>query len=318
MCVACLVIRYTVRLVADTLNRLRIHHTQEWHDLYQKSSNDDLQRFFDRYLRGIENGWEATPRVRHSLLGYNCPSIVNRADTTYPPAYMKHTTFYLNCETGILQDTVPKTTHTTKYLSDSWDDDGVHFTHRFDTNTELIGFSKVTLYMSCTDTNDMDVYVILRKLDKSGQALLHLNIPLEDFPDGTKESDIPHVNIFRYVGPNGRLRASHRETRPDPNLTAEQSASLYPADVWHPHDSEEKILPGTVIRLDIALWPGGMIFQNGESIRLEIKGHEVTLPEFPALDRVPKNLNRGWHVLHSGGEYASSIVLPLSHGEGTG
>ena len=27
-------------------SRLRIHATQEWHDLYQKSTNDELQLFF--------------------------------------------------------------------------------------------------------------------------------------------------------------------------------------------------------------------------------------------------------------------------------
>ena len=51
--------------------RLRIHDTQEWYDLYQPVTNDELQKFFDRYTKGIENGWESTPKVRVSLLGYN-------------------------------------------------------------------------------------------------------------------------------------------------------------------------------------------------------------------------------------------------------
>lgn len=89
---------------------------------------------------------------------------------------------------------------------------------------------------------------------------------------------------------------------------------LAPATAWHPHDAEEKILPGQVVCLDISLWPSGIIFDAGESIRLEIKGHEVTLPEFPALERVPKNLNRGKHVVHTGREYPSSLTLSLSSG----
>jgi hypothetical protein len=51
--------------------RLRVHATQEWHDLYQKSTNDDLQKFLDHYLKSIDNGWEKTPKVRVSLLQYN-------------------------------------------------------------------------------------------------------------------------------------------------------------------------------------------------------------------------------------------------------
>ena len=56
---------------ADSI-RLRIHDTQEWYDLYQPKTNDELQSFFDRYTKGIENGWEeSTPPVRISLLGFN-------------------------------------------------------------------------------------------------------------------------------------------------------------------------------------------------------------------------------------------------------
>lgn len=29
---------------------------------------EDLRRFFDKYLKGIENGWEQTPTIRLSVL----------------------------------------------------------------------------------------------------------------------------------------------------------------------------------------------------------------------------------------------------------
>ena len=176
------------------------------------------------------------------------------------------------------------------YQSDSWDDDGAHFVHTFSTYTELIGYSQVKLYMSCADTDDMDVYVICRKLDATGQPLLQMNVPLEALPAGTTLDSVPNLNIFKYVGPNGRLRVSHRELGTDPALTKEQTAMLAPATAWHPHDKEDKIPRGQIVCLDIPLWPSGIIFDRGESIRLEVKGDEVTLPEFPAFDRVPENL----------------------------
>lgn len=53
-------------------DRLRIHATQEWHDLYQESNNDELQLFFDRFAKGLQNDFEnKTPKVRVSLLGFN-------------------------------------------------------------------------------------------------------------------------------------------------------------------------------------------------------------------------------------------------------
>ena len=51
--------------------RLRVHPRQEWHDLYQPNTNDELQQFFDRYTKGIQNGWEEVSRVRVSLLQCN-------------------------------------------------------------------------------------------------------------------------------------------------------------------------------------------------------------------------------------------------------
>ena len=47
---------------------LRIHNTHEWHDYYKPESVENLRRFFDRYLKGINNGWEATPKVRLTVL----------------------------------------------------------------------------------------------------------------------------------------------------------------------------------------------------------------------------------------------------------
>lgn len=253
--------------------------------------------------------------MRHSLLGFNRDCIVNRPEPVYPPSYVEHRTFFLNGNTRTLAEgNAPRETSSVCYQSDSWDDDGVHFVHKFSTYTELIGFSQVKLYMSCAETDDLDVYVICRKLDADGQALTQVNMPLEALPTGTTAEHVPNLNIFKYLGPNGRLRASHRQLGTDPTLTREQTAMLAPAVAWHPHDSENKIPSGQIVCLDIPLWPSGIIFEPGESIRLEVKGHEVTLPEFPVLDRVQENLNSGKHVVHTGPEYPSSIVLSLASG----
>ena len=45
---------------------LRIHNGQEWPDYYDEANVEDLRRFFDHYLKGMDNGWEQTPRVRVS------------------------------------------------------------------------------------------------------------------------------------------------------------------------------------------------------------------------------------------------------------
>lgn len=62
----------TFRRAKSKKKWLRVHGTFEWHDLYQLSSNNDLQRFYDRYCKGTMNGWEQdTPPVRLSLIGFD-------------------------------------------------------------------------------------------------------------------------------------------------------------------------------------------------------------------------------------------------------
>ena len=49
---------------------LRFHTHQEWYEDYLHTSVDDLDRFFERYLKGKSNGWETTPKVRVSMYRY--------------------------------------------------------------------------------------------------------------------------------------------------------------------------------------------------------------------------------------------------------
>ncbi|KAF9701523.1 hypothetical protein EKO04_000001 [Ascochyta lentis] len=290
---------------------LRIHHSQEWFDIYSPDAIDDLQRFLDHYLLDKDNGWENTPKVRISLLRYNAPPITSRPEDNYPPSRTVYETFYLDGKTSQLSKSVSPEESVVSYQSDSWDDDGSHFTYTFNRYTELCGFSKVRLYMSCNDLDDMDVYVIIRKLDKNGRALLHYNIPFLNQKPGTKPEDITDINVYKYVGPNGRLRASKRETAEEPGLTSEMRARKDPTELWYPHYKSEKVPKGEVVELDVAIWPGGIAFEEGESMRLEIKGHDPVLPEMAIMERAMENQNVGRHKIHTGGRYQSQLLLPL-------
>lgn len=86
---------------AKTPNKwLRVHPYQEWYDLYRPEINDELQRFFDRFCKGIENGWEtSTPPVRLSLLsfeGSSAKAVTERPETEYPLARQKLVSYFLD------------------------------------------------------------------------------------------------------------------------------------------------------------------------------------------------------------------------------
>jgi predicted acyl esterase len=81
---------------------------------------------------------------------------------------------------------------------------------------------------------------------------------------------------------------------------------------YHPHDKEEKITPGEIVKLEISLWPMGIHFEAGESLLLRIQGFIDTSSDFPDhIDKKLDNLNEGRHTIHFGGKHESKIIVPV-------
>lgn len=74
---------------------------------------DDLQKFFDRYCKGILNGWEDdTPPVRLSLLGFEADggavkTVLERPEGEYPLARETMTSFFLDASNLRLVERAP-------------------------------------------------------------------------------------------------------------------------------------------------------------------------------------------------------------------
>ncbi|KAJ3548657.1 hypothetical protein NM208_g901 [Fusarium decemcellulare] len=264
---------------------LRIHPTQEWFDLYTKESTDELQKFFDRYLKGIDNGWEKTPRVRVSILTYgdrNGPKpLLNLPFTEYPPKSTSYNKLYLTASKQLA--TSPSEPGSLSYQADS------------------LKAAPVEFY---AQTDDLDIFVSLRKINKDGKLLEHINVPWEALPDDVHtQEDVPSSNTIKHLGPSGVLRASHREQDPA------RSTDIVP---WHPHTREQKIPPGTIVPVEIGIWPAGIHFEAGEGLILRVQGHLDQLIEFVNhVEGKPENLNKGHHTIHVGGEYDSHLVIPV-------
>ncbi|SCV57829.1 uncharacterized protein FFB14_15347 [Fusarium fujikuroi] len=61
----------------STQKWLRVHHTQEWHDVYRKKNNDELQKFFDSPAK----------------------TIVERVEVAFPVPGTEYRTFFLDATT---------------------------------------------------------------------------------------------------------------------------------------------------------------------------------------------------------------------------
>lgn len=58
---------------------LRAHNTFEWPDYCAPEHVEGLGKFFDYYLKGIENDWQQTPRVRIAVLDPSHGDSVDRS-----------------------------------------------------------------------------------------------------------------------------------------------------------------------------------------------------------------------------------------------
>jgi predicted acyl esterase len=64
--------------------------------LLRRRNREDLRRFFDRYLRDKDNGWEQTPRVRYSVLDLEGGDRINVPADQFPPSDVTPTRYYLD------------------------------------------------------------------------------------------------------------------------------------------------------------------------------------------------------------------------------
>jgi hypothetical protein len=138
------------------------------------------------------------------------------------------------------------------------------FKYTFEKPARLIGLPKAVLYMSCEDRDDFTVFVILRKQDKNGKDLMHLNFPFNATPvksiDDIPESEQASLNL--HLGSVGILRASHRVIDP--------ARSIHPQFPFHPHERQEKVTPGTIVKLEIGIWAMGVDFDADETISVRV------------------------------------------------
>ncbi len=286
------------RRMASKQKWLRIHNNQEWPDYYEEANLDRLHQFFERYLKDVDNGWDATPQVLYSVHDFHGGDRTNLPATAFPPANATHTKFYLDGMTRALTPQAPAQPMTAAYDSVA-DPALVSFVTRFKAETVLVGYPKAHLWVEVAGADDMDLFVLVQKLDAQGSALQQFTVPNQ----GPRMQDLTEcgASVLRYKGSNGRLRASTRR------LDARYSTDQVPA---HSFDRIEKLSPGEVVELEIDLLPLGMRFMPGEQLRLVIGARNTLGPMMPMVANYTP-ANQGQHIIHTGGTRASYLQLPV-------
>jgi hypothetical protein len=278
---------------------LRINNTQEWYDQYSDKYHEDVLRFFDRYLKGVDNGWEDTPRVRACIINAGGEDSIDVPFAEWPVPETRYEKLYLNAGSGFLSDTPP-----TEPTSQSYDgvDGSTTFTFTLSEAMTLVGYMSVRLWVEAQDADDMDLFLLVEKLDFEGNLL----VPHREHADAYPISP---------PGAPGRLRVSMREL--DPTL----STDFLPV---HAFRESKKLSPGEVVPIDVGLTPRAYRFEPGQQLRLTVAGWNVrgTGVDLESTEEgglragrqaamTPVTDNRGVHIIHSGPDRLSYIKVPV-------
>ncbi len=286
------------RRISSKQKWLRIHNTMEWPDYYEEVNLAEQHRFFDHFLKGIDNGWQETPRVRYSVLDLEGHDRVNVPAGEFPPEDVSHVKYYLDAESDALSTETPAKAAKASYDAQS-EEGRASFTVTVQQPTDFVGYPKLRLWVEADGSDDMDVFVFLQKLNAEGEALEQFNVPNQ----GPTMQALTRKGaaILKYKGSNGRLRVSMR------HLDEAKSTDTVPA---HSFDRVEKLAPREIVCIDIDMFPIGLALYPGEQLRLVVSGHHILGGVMPGTDNVPSN-NLGRHVIHTGEQHTSYLQLPV-------
>ena len=221
--------------------------------------------------------------MRLSILGFSSvEDIVNRPLTTYPPPSMSLKTYYLDTTSNTASIVNNSKQSSVAYPAADMASEVV-FDIIFDEYTEIAGYAQLSLWLQCHDHDDMDVYALLAKIDKNGNAVTRVN-----FPHQTPVEELPKTNVVQYQGPTGFLRASHRDYRSrgpsysEPINSGDQGSESEwsgESELWHPHFQSKKVPKGDIVNLKFTTWPIGIAYEKGEGVRVRISGRDMCFIE---------------------------------------
>ena len=254
-----------------------------------------LQRkFFDRYLKNIDNGWEREPKVEVAVRAADDTVKRVARDTRWPLSETKWTRFYLDASSQTLAQTAPRSQASASYAAIG---EGATFSSApLEREIQFAGPIVAKLWVS-SSTGDMDLFATLRAFDPQGKEVTFLSAVEPKAPVS-----------------QGWLRVSQRKL--DPLRSTEWQP-------WHTHDQAQKLRPGVIYGVDVEIWPASLALPAGYRLALTLQGKDFERPGESGVqkgsgwflhddprDRPPATF-AGMHTLHTGGGRGSYLLLPV-------
>jgi len=286
--------------------KLRIHCGTHFHPFHSEDGRRDQLRFFDYWLKDIDNGVMQEPPVKLAIrTGHG--EYHFRHENEWPIARTQWTKLYFDLSRpgnaegkgagpGVLATTKPATTSARTYAASAA---GHHasassssltaggsgislLTPPLEQDMEITGPLAAQLWVSST-TEDMDLFLTLRNVDPEGKDVLEV---------GQQGGPVPVAK--------GWLRVSHRE------LDEELSLPYRP---YHKHLRRLWLKPNEIVQVQVEIWPTSMVFKQGHRIRLDIEPRDG-IGSAP-YTHYHADYNDGENTIYSGGSKESFLLMPV-------
>lgn len=272
------------RRIGSRQKWLEVHGQKKWAHYYRPESRDRQRAFFDDFLLDRPTSVSAWPKVRIEVREKHGTSS-ERAEADWPIPDTDYQRLYLDAASNSLIASCGSPAEV-RYDAQTGQ---ACFDLRFDTDAEITGHAALRLWVEADGSDDIDLFVALQKLDETGA------------PVGFT------FYAFYENGPValGWQRASHRA------LDTDRSTPERPV---HRHDHEARLTSGECVPVEIEIWPSSTLFKAGESLRIVVAGSDIYKREEGVMLPFPlheQTRNAGQHVIRTGGQFDSSILLPF-------
>jgi predicted acyl esterase len=290
--------------------KLRIHLGSHVHPFYTEDGRADQLRFFDHWLKGIQNGIMDEPPVKLAIRK-GADAFEWRYEREWPLARTRWTKLYLDLShrtdgaavAGTLEAKNPPAASSRSYAASSLGSMGstsaassqvlgggikpgmgVSFqTEPLAADTEITGPIAAVLWVS-SSAEDMDLFLTLRNIDPDGNDVME-----------TGQQGLP-VPVAK-----GWLRASHCELDPEKSL---------PYRPYHRHRRRLYLKAGEVVKVEVEIWPTSMVFRKGHRIRLDVQPRDGLGSSHYMHYHADYN-SGATNTIHAGGDRASYLLLPV-------
>jgi len=291
---------------ASRHKKLRIQTGSHVHPFYTEEGRQDQKRFFDYWLKGIENGIMDEPPVKLAIR-HGADKFEWRHEREWPLARTQWTKLYFNLAAGALAKEMPGTPASRTYAASSLGTMGSTSasssqvmgggikpgmglsleTALLTENLEITGPLAASFWVS-SSSEDMDLFLTLRNIDAQGNDIMET---------GQQGTPVPVAK--------GWLRVSHREL--------DDKLSL-PYRPYHKHTRRLFLKPGEIVKVDVEIWPTSMVFKKGRRIRLDIQPRDGLGSQ--GYMHYHADYNTGTNTIYSGGEHDSYLLLPVIPAQG--